>query len=125
MILSISAYSSRSLVENAVQSCLLIPNLATTNAVEARLLRAKTRSVAGYALGAHRGSASLSLSLLERSITYRLLFSCVVHPTDIEAALMLDPENAEAKSLISSLVPNARVVSILTTFFQLGAAGYD
>lgn len=80
--LDTSRESSRSLVENAVQSCLLIPNLATKDAVEARLLRAKTRLVAGYALGAHR---------------------------DIEAALMLDPEDAQAKALMSSLVPRARV----------------
>ena len=52
-----SVSSSRSLVENAVQSCLLIPNLVTKDAIEARLLRAKTRLVSGYALGAHKGSS--------------------------------------------------------------------
>ncbi|KAF9650287.1 hypothetical protein BDM02DRAFT_1449085 [Thelephora ganbajun] len=86
--LDVSHESSRSLVENAVQSCLSIPNLVTKDAVVARLLRAKTRLFTGYTLGAHR---------------------------DIEAALMLDPENAEAKSLMSSLVPYARVVRIPTT----------
>lgn len=70
------------MVENAVQSCLLIPNLATKDAVEARLLRAKARLITGYTLGAHK---------------------------DIEAALILDPGNTEARSLMSSLVPNARV----------------
>ena len=55
-----SASSSRSLVENAVQSCLLIPNLATKDAVEARLLRARTRFAAGYTLGAHKGLRSLT-----------------------------------------------------------------
>ena len=117
MIPSFSVYSSRSLVENAVQSCLLIPNLATKNAVEAWLLRARTRLVAGYALGAHKGSAPFSFSLLEQSMT-RLLFACVANPIDIEAALMLDSENIEAKSLMSSLVPHARVVRILMRFFN-------
>ena len=41
---------------------------------------------------------------------------CVVTPIDIEAALMLDPENPEAKSLMSSLVPHARVVRILQPY---------
>lgn len=44
------------------------------------------------------------------------LFVCVVTPIDIEAALMLDPENPEAKSLMSSLVPHARVVRILQPY---------
>ena len=121
-MLSPSASSSRSLVENAVQSCLLIPNLATKDAVEARLLRAKTRLVAGYALGAHRG-LSPSTSLCppsEKLLTHRLLFAHVAIPIDIEAASMLDPENPEVRSLISSLVPQARVVRVLLTLFNRG-----
>jgi len=35
-------------------------------------------------------------------------------PIDIEAAMMLDSENTEARSLMSSLVPHARVVRVLT-----------
>lgn len=50
--------------------------------MEARLLRAEARLVTGYTLGAHR---------------------------DIEAALMLDPENIKARSLMSSAVPHVRV----------------
>ena len=68
--------SSRSLVENAVQSCLQIPDLATKDAVEARLLRAKTRFFSGYTLGAHRGLFTLFLSLFRRQVTHRV-FSCV------------------------------------------------
>ena len=78
-------------------------------------MRAKARLVAGYSLGAHKGSTSFSLTLLEWSITHRLLFAS---PIDIEAALMLDSENTEAKSLLSALVPHARVVRILTKIFN-------
>lgn len=112
--------SSRSLVENAVQSCLLIPDLSTKDAVEARLLRAKTRFVSGYTLGARRGSFPLPSYPSEWLITCYLLFACTM-TIDIEAALMLDPEHAEAKSLMSSLVPHARVVRIP----ELDFAGYD
>ena len=103
--------SSRSLVENAVQSCLLIPNLATKDAVEAQLLRAKTRLASGYTLGAHRGS-SLSLSPLSGRSHIPSFFEHVAIPIDIEAALILDPENADAKSLMLSLVPHALAVRI-------------
>lgn len=73
------ASSSRSLVENAVQSCLLIPNLATKDAVEARLLRAKSRFAAGYTLGAHRGSHLFSF-LPKRSLTSHFIFARVGEP---------------------------------------------
>ncbi|KAF9497075.1 hypothetical protein BDN71DRAFT_1545874 [Pleurotus eryngii] len=64
---------SRTIIENAVQSCLQISNLTCTNVAKARVLRAKARLAGGTHFGAQE---------------------------DLEAALMAEPENEEAKSLL-------------------------
>lgn len=46
---------SRTVIENAVQSCLQIPTLSTENAVKARILRAKARQAAGSLISAQQG----------------------------------------------------------------------
>jgi len=66
--------SSRNLVENAIQSCLSVPNLSHENAAQARLLRAKSRMTVGLRVCANQ---------------------------DLEAILVLDPEHAEARSLMT------------------------
>ena len=51
--------SSRTLIENAVQSCLSISKLSHPNAAKARLMRAKARLAAGLYVGAHQGRSRL------------------------------------------------------------------
>ena len=50
--------SSRTLIENAVQSCLSISKLPPSNAAKARLMRAKARLAAGLHVGARQGRSS-------------------------------------------------------------------
>ncbi|KAH9917354.1 hypothetical protein B0H21DRAFT_824468 [Amylocystis lapponica] len=68
---------SRTLIENAVQSCLLISKLSSANAAKARLMRAKARLAVGLRVGAHN---------------------------DLQAILSLEPEHPEAKSLMEQHV---------------------
>ncbi|RPD68399.1 hypothetical protein L226DRAFT_617558 [Lentinus tigrinus ALCF2SS1-7] len=70
---------SRTLIENAVQSCLSISKLSPTNAAKARLMRAKARLAAGLHVGAQQ---------------------------DILAALELQPDNPEASALMAQHVVN-------------------
>lgn len=46
---------SRTLIENAVQSCLSISRLPAANAAKARLMRARARLAAGLRVGARQG----------------------------------------------------------------------
>ncbi|GBE86830.1 hypothetical protein BKA93DRAFT_788175 [Sparassis latifolia] len=80
---------SRTLIENAVQSCLLINKLSPANATKARLMRAKARLASGLHVGAHQ---------------------------DLRAILALEPEHPGAKELMlqhvgdpgkSSVEPNS------------------
>ncbi|OCH84074.1 hypothetical protein OBBRIDRAFT_839982 [Obba rivulosa] len=64
---------SRSLIENAVQSVLLIHRLSPATAAKARLMRGKARLAAGLTAGAHK---------------------------DLLAVLAHEPDNPEAKSLM-------------------------
>ena len=50
-----SPTSSRNLIENAVQSCLLVSKLSPERAARARLLRAKARLAVGLRDSAHQG----------------------------------------------------------------------
>ncbi|KAH9911772.1 uncharacterized protein BXZ73DRAFT_93322 [Epithele typhae] len=68
---------SRTLIENAVQSCLSLSKLPAANAAKARLIRAKARLAAGMHVGAHQ---------------------------DILAALELQPQNPEASALMAQHV---------------------
>ncbi|TBU54938.1 hypothetical protein BD310DRAFT_969499 [Dichomitus squalens] len=68
---------SRTLIENAVQSCLSLSRLSSGNAAKARLMRAKARLAAGLRVGAHQ---------------------------DILAALELQPDNPEASALMTQHV---------------------
>ncbi|KAI0633147.1 hypothetical protein C8Q77DRAFT_1218476 [Trametes polyzona] len=65
---------SRTLIENAVQSCLSISRLPAANAAKARLMRAKARLAAGLRVGARQ---------------------------DIQAVLELQPDNLEAAALMA------------------------
>ncbi|KDQ56125.1 hypothetical protein JAAARDRAFT_133166 [Jaapia argillacea MUCL 33604] len=69
--------SSRTTIENAVQSILQITDLSPANASKARLTRAKARLAAGRRVGAHE---------------------------DLEAILRFEPDHPEASSLISRRV---------------------
>ncbi|KAK7684386.1 hypothetical protein QCA50_012333 [Cerrena zonata] len=71
---------SRVLIENAVQSCLLVSKLSPESATKARLLRAKAR---------------LACSLRDRA------------NQDLEAILILDPEHPEARALMAVPQENA------------------
>ncbi|GLB44437.1 hypothetical protein LshimejAT787_1700640 [Lyophyllum shimeji] len=64
---------SRTIIENAVQSCLLISSLSSENAAKARILRARARLAAGSHFGAQE---------------------------DLQAALVAEPDNPEAKALL-------------------------
>ncbi|EMD35159.1 hypothetical protein CERSUDRAFT_85863 [Gelatoporia subvermispora B] len=64
---------SRALIENAVQSVLLIHKLSPASAAKARLMRAKARMAAGLAASAYQ---------------------------DLQAVLVHEPDNPEAKSLM-------------------------
>ncbi|KAJ7211270.1 hypothetical protein GGX14DRAFT_534642 [Mycena pura] len=64
---------SRAVFENGIQSCLQVSTLSAHNAARARLLRARRRLVAGY----HHGAQE-----------------------DLQAALVADPDNPEAKALL-------------------------
>ncbi|KAI0369545.1 hypothetical protein BV20DRAFT_1053138 [Pilatotrama ljubarskyi] len=68
---------SRTLIENAVQSCLSISRLPPANAAKARLMRAKARLAAGLRVGARQ---------------------------DIQAVLELQPDNPEAAMLMAEHV---------------------
>ncbi|KAI0743067.1 hypothetical protein C8Q80DRAFT_1108088 [Daedaleopsis nitida] len=70
---------SRTLIENAVQSCLSISKLSPSNAAKARLMRAKARLAAGLHVGAHQ---------------------------DILAALELQPGHPEASALMAQHIVN-------------------
>ncbi|KIP12194.1 hypothetical protein PHLGIDRAFT_124352 [Phlebiopsis gigantea 11061_1 CR5-6] len=83
---------SRSHIENAVESCLRLPKLSPEIANKARLLRAKARLAASLHAGAHQ---------------------------DLEAILRLDPDHAEARTLMGrSIHPgkNALQARQLATF---------
>ncbi|KAG6905851.1 hypothetical protein DXG01_000406 [Tephrocybe rancida] len=64
---------SRIIIENAVQSCLLISTLSAENTAKARILRARARLAAGSHFGAQE---------------------------DLQAALVAEPDNPEAKALL-------------------------
>ncbi|KAH0833814.1 hypothetical protein J3R83DRAFT_10974 [Lanmaoa asiatica] len=65
----------RTIMENAVQSLLQVPNLPSTNVARALLLRAKGRLAAGYRTSAQQ---------------------------DLHSVLMVDPENQDVKTIIQS-----------------------
>ncbi|KAI0772310.1 hypothetical protein BD413DRAFT_612487 [Trametes elegans] len=81
---------SRTLIENAVQSCLSIARLPAANAAKARLMRAKARLAAGLRVGARQ---------------------------DIQAVLELQPDNPEAAALMAEHVvsPDKPLVQPHTT----------
>lgn len=99
--------SSRSLIENAVQSCLLLPKLSLENANKARLLRAKARLAASLHAGAYQGrdpSRPWARSFLD------LTFPDTPHfITDLEAILSFDPDHPEARILMGRSVPSGKV----------------
>ncbi|KAJ6558077.1 hypothetical protein B0H19DRAFT_1028677 [Mycena capillaripes] len=64
---------SRAVFENAIQSCLQVSTLSPHNAARARILRARRRLSAGYQRGAQE---------------------------DLQAALVAEPDNPEAKALL-------------------------
>ncbi|KAG5337087.1 hypothetical protein C0989_010828, partial [Termitomyces sp. Mn162] len=64
---------SRTIIENAVQSCLLISTLSPENTAKARILRARARLTAGSHFGVQ---------------------------DDLQAALVAEPDNPEAKALL-------------------------
>ncbi|KAJ7689485.1 hypothetical protein B0H17DRAFT_937317 [Mycena rosella] len=64
---------SRAVFENAIQSCLQVSTLSTHNTAKARILRARRRILAGYQPGAQE---------------------------DLQAALVAEPDNPEAKALL-------------------------
>ncbi|KAG5638689.1 hypothetical protein H0H81_010914 [Sphagnurus paluster] len=70
---SISNLRSRTIIENAVQSCLQISTLSAENAAKARILRARARLSVGSHLGVQE---------------------------DLQAALVAEPDNPEAKALL-------------------------
>ncbi|KAI8996252.1 hypothetical protein BD414DRAFT_512690 [Trametes punicea] len=81
---------SRTLIENAVQSCLSISKLPPADAAKARLMRAKARLAAGLRVGARQ---------------------------DIQAALELQPDNPEAVALMAEHVvsPEKQLVKLHRT----------
>ncbi|KAI0325274.1 hypothetical protein GY45DRAFT_259934 [Cubamyces sp. BRFM 1775] len=81
---------SRTLIENAVQSCLSISRLPPANAAKARLMRAKARLAAGLRVGARQ---------------------------DIQAVLELQPDNPEAAALMAQHVvsPEKQLIQPRTT----------
>ncbi|KAJ7108597.1 hypothetical protein C8R44DRAFT_842911 [Mycena epipterygia] len=64
---------TRSVFENAIQSCLQVSTLSAHNTAKARILRARRRLSAGYERGAQE---------------------------DLQAALVAEPDNPEAKALL-------------------------
>ncbi|KAI9058653.1 hypothetical protein FKP32DRAFT_1596960 [Trametes sanguinea] len=81
---------SRTLIENAVQSCLAISRLPPVDAARARLVRAKARLAAGLRVGARQ---------------------------DIQAVLELQPDNSEAAALMAEHVvsPDKQILKPRTT----------
>ncbi|OSD00733.1 hypothetical protein PYCCODRAFT_1469171 [Trametes coccinea BRFM310] len=81
---------SRTLIENAVQSCLAISRLPPADAARARLVRAKARLAAGLRVGARQ---------------------------DIQAVLELQPDNSEAAALMAEHVvsPDKQILKPRTT----------
>lgn len=57
--LNIDAYRSRTIIENAVQSCLQTNPIRQENVIKARLIRAKARFAAGLRGAAHQGQPYL------------------------------------------------------------------
>ncbi|KZT68584.1 hypothetical protein DAEQUDRAFT_671217 [Daedalea quercina L-15889] len=76
----LSLERSRSLIENAVQSCLSLNGLSPANAAKARLMRARARLAAGLHVGAHQ---------------------------DLQAVMVIEPEHPEAKALMVHHVANS------------------
>ncbi|KAJ7029224.1 hypothetical protein C8F04DRAFT_1288746 [Mycena alexandri] len=64
---------ARAVFENAIQSCLQVSTLSVHNTARARIMRARRRLAAGYQRGAEE---------------------------DLQAALVADPDNPEAKALL-------------------------
>ena len=82
---------SRTLIENAVQSCLLVSTLSPENAAKARILRARARLAAGYQFGAQEGRfCQTTLSNHANSLVVE----------DLQAALVAEPDNPEAMALL-------------------------
>lgn len=86
------AYRCRTIMENAVQSLLQVPNLPSADLARALLLRAKVRLAAGYRTSAQQGRRIIGSS-------YKCRLSCSV---DLHSVLTVDPENQDVKSLIQS-----------------------
>ncbi|EPS99979.1 hypothetical protein FOMPIDRAFT_1123433 [Fomitopsis schrenkii] len=76
----LSLERSRSLIENAVQSCLSLSSLSPANAAKARLMRARARLAVGLHVGAHQ---------------------------DLQAVMAIQPEHPEAKALMVHHVANS------------------
>ncbi|CDO75712.1 hypothetical protein BN946_scf184493.g10 [Trametes cinnabarina] len=90
--------SSKTLIENAVQSCLAISRLPPADAARARLVRAKARLAAGLRVGAREGG-SRRLQADPRPVLTEHLTTA-----DIQAVLELQPDNAEAAALMAEHV---------------------
>lgn len=89
-------FSSRNLIENAVQSCLLVSKLSPERAARARLLRAKARLAVGLRDSAHQGRVwPRPFYPCSRRSDQSLL------PKDLQAILVLEPEHPEARSLMT------------------------
>jgi hypothetical protein len=82
---------SRAVFENAIQSCLQVSTLSPHNAARARILRARRRLSAGYQRGAQEGAQCLPYHCRDFSRVDR---------TDLQAALIAEPDNPEAKALL-------------------------
>lgn len=88
--------SSRTLIENAVQSCLLVSKLSPERAARARLLRAKARLAVGLRDSAHQGRVWPRPLLPCSRRSDQSLMSI-----DLQAILVLEPEHPEARSLMT------------------------
>lgn len=94
--LSIVEFRSRTIIENAVQSCLQTVPIHQENVIKARLIRAKARFAAGLRGAAHQGERSF-IDGSRNAHPIQTSFS------DLQSILLLDPDHTEARQLLPQM----------------------
>ncbi|PPQ94275.1 hypothetical protein CVT25_004932 [Psilocybe cyanescens] len=106
---------SRTVIENAIQSCLQVVTLSPENIAKARILRAKARLAGGSPLGAHDGLYNNStLSRIQLTGSLEMRHMCC---SDLQAALAVEPDNPEAKALLHQR--SVTVEKVMTIYILL------
>jgi len=94
---------SRTIIENAIESCLQVITLSPETTAKARILRARARLANGSHFSAREGRCFVPSS------SFNVLIPMT---TDLQAALDAEPDNPEAKALLHQRSVTVEKVSL-------------